>query len=256
MLRPTRTSILFVTFALSTASTVAFTTSCAQPLPACTSALGYFAAEYTLTSGDAASACGQLPGDVLGINTYYQKGDVNDMPNYADAHVAIRAESLGGLIDYAEARGAIDGDVVFYEANSIGSFAAEFPDDAEFCMAEDFSEASVSLPDIEEVPDDPATPDEDESLPAQAATVISYQWSGVRFVVSANAPGTQFEADLEYTQDGCTASYHVVGLYPAHGCVTTEDCTADDSGLNPDFKVRCNTDLGLCVPDGDLPALE
>lgn len=251
-----RTTALGLTFLLATAGTVAFTTSCAQPVINCTSAHGYFAAEYTLTEGDPASTCGQLLGDVLGMQTYAQEGGKNGTPNYQDADVAIRPESLGALFDYAEARGAVDGDVVFYDGNAIGTFTDGFPDDDSFCMIDTFGAATMSLPDIEEVPDDPATDDEDESLPAQAATEVTYKWSDARFVVSADAQGTQFEADLEYTADGCTASYHVVGVYPAVGCESNDDCNDDENGINPSFALRCNTDLGLCVLDADLPAYE
>lgn len=252
----TRPTILCMTFLLSAASTVAFTTSCAQPLLNCGSAYGYYAAEYTLIEGDETSACGQLPGDVLGMTTYFQEGGKNGTPDYQNADVAIRPESLGIMIDYAEARGVIDGDVVFYQANAIGSFTDGFPDEATFCMAEDFGTSEVSLPAIDEIPDDPATLEEDETQPAQAAIDVAYTWTNARFVVSADAQGTQFEADLEYTQDGCTAKYHVVGVYPAVGCETNDECNDDKNGLNPDFALRCNTDLGLCVLDDDLPAYE
>lgn len=251
----TRATILTMTFALTAASTVAFTTSCAQPIMNCTGAHGYFAAEYTLTAGDPASTCGQLPGDVLGMQTYFQPGGANGTPDYEIAKLAIRPESLGILIDDAEARGVIDGDAVFHDANAIGSFTAGYPNDETFCMVDEFADASVSLPTIDEVPDDPATP-EDESLPGQPGTDVTYRWSDARLVVSADAQGTQFEADLEYTRDGCTAEYHVVGVYPAVECVSDDDCNDDKNGINPDFAVRCNTDLGLCVLDGELPAYE
>lgn len=252
----TRPTILCTSFVLSAVATVAFTASCAQPVINCAAGHGAFAAEYTLTEGDPASVCGQLIGDVLGMQTYVQEGE-DGRPNYQDADLAIRPESLGVLIDYAEARGAIEGDDTFYAANAIGSFTDGFPDADGFCVASDFADSSVSLPDIAEMPDDPMTPDEDESLPAQAAIDVQYQWSNVRVVVTADAQGTQFEADLDYTQDGCSASYHVVGVYPAVGCETNEDCNDDANGINPDFAVRCNTDLGLCVLDGDdLPVYE
>lgn len=249
---PTRTIILSMTFVL----TVAFAISCAQPVINCTSALGPFAAEYTLTKGDPASACGRVPGDVLGMQTYYQVGGVNGTPDYQNAKLAIRPESIGAMIEYAETRGAIDGDEVFHDANAIGSFTAGYPDDETFCMVDEFAVASVSLPSIDEVPSDPVTPDDDETLPAQPAIDVSYQWSNARFVVSADAQGTQFEADLEYTRDGCTAEYHVVGVYPAVSCESNDDCNDEKNGINPDFALRCNTELGLCVLNEDLPAYE
>jgi hypothetical protein len=253
---PTRSAVLCITFALATAGTVATTTSCAQPVLNCTSAHGYFAAEYTLTEGDPATACAQLPGDVLGLTTYFQEGGANGTPDYQNADLAIRPESLGVMIDYAGARGVIDADVAFYDANAIGSFTAGFPDDDGFCMADDFEDAQVVLPEVTAIADDPTTPDEDETQPAQPATDLEYRWSNARVVVSADAQGTQFEADLEYQQDGCSATYHVVGVYPAVGCESNDDCDDDKNGLNPDFALRCNTDLGLCVLDKDLPAYE
>ncbi len=255
----TRPTLLLLNFVLAAAGTVAFTTSCAQPAVSCSSALGYYAAEYTLTEGDPASVCGQVLGDVLGMQTYYQEGGVNGTPNYLDADLAIRPESIGLLIEYAEIRGAIDAeaiDAVFHDANAIGSFTDDYPDDKTFCGADDFSAASVSLPSIDEILDDPLTEDVDETMPAQPAIEASLQWSNARFVVSANAQGTQFEADLEYTQDGCTAKYHVVGVYPAIGCETDDECNDDKNGINPDFAVRCNTDIGYCVLDDELPAFE
>jgi hypothetical protein len=248
--------ILCVTFLLSIAASAAFTTSCTQPLLNCASAYGPYAAEYTLTSGDPASLCGQLAGDVLGMSTYFQTGGKNGTPDYENADVAIRPESLGAMIEYAEARGIIEGDEDFYRANAIGSFTAGFPNDETFCMAEDFSVAEVSLPAIEAIEDDPATSDVDETQPAQRDIRVRYVWSNARFVVSADAQGTQFEADLEYTESGCTATYHVVGLYPAVTCKTDDECNDDKNGINPDFAVRCNTDLGLCVLDAELPAYE
>jgi hypothetical protein len=251
-----RPTILCISFSVSAIATIASTTSCTQPLLNCTSAFGTYAAEYTLTQGNPASDCAQLVGDVLGMTTYYQEGGKNGTPDYENADVAIRPESLGMMIDYAEARGTIDADAVFYQANAIGSFTAGFPDDETFCMAEDFGVSQVSLPAIEAFPDDPNTPDEDETQPAQPAIAVAYAWSNVRFVVSADAQGTQFEADLEYTQDDCTATYHVVGVYPAVACETNDQCSDPKNGINPDFALRCNTQLGLCVLDGELPAYE
>lgn len=245
---PTHRTILCIACSLAS--------SCTQPVINCTTAHGHYAAEYTLTDGDPDSPCGQLRGDLLGMQTYYQEGGPNGTPDYQNAHVAIRAESLGAMIEHAEMRGAIEGDETFYQANALGKFTDGFPNDATFCMADEFDEAHVRLPDVEAVPDDPSTTDVDETHPAQPAIDVTYRWRNARFVVSADAQGTQFEADLEYTRDGCTAEYHVVGVYPAVACETNEQCDDEKNGLNPDFAVRCNTNLGLCVLDEDLPAYE
>jgi hypothetical protein len=252
----TRPTILCVTFALAAAGTVVLTTSCSQPVINCTSAHGPFAAEYTLTEGDPDSACGQLAGDVLGMRTYYQTGGRNGTPDYENAKLAIRPESVGLMIAYAEARGVVDGEEVFYDANALGSFTDGFPSDEGFCMVDEFEEAQVSLPEIPEIPDNPDTADVDESQAAQPAIDARYRWSNARLVVSADAQGTQFEADLEYRRDGCVAEYRVVGLYPVVSCEDDAACNDDRNGINPDFAVRCNTQLGLCVLDGELPAYE
>lgn len=249
----THPTLFFIPFMLVATVMVA---SCTQPLPNCTSAHGRYAAEYTLVDGDPQSPCAQLPGEVLGMQTYFQEGGPNMTPDYQNANVAIRSESLGAMIAYAEARGAIPLDSRFYAANSIGSFTDGFPDHDTFCRAMDFEAARVSLPDIEEVPDDLTTPDLDESQRAQPAVNIRYQWSNARFVVSADAQGTQFEADLEYQRDNCTARYRVVGLYPAVACMSDEQCDDEKNGINPDFAVRCNTAVGHCVLDAALPAYE
>ncbi|PRQ03293.1 hypothetical protein ENSA5_17300 [Enhygromyxa salina] len=252
----TRSIMLSTSFAFAAAATVAFGASCAQPVLNCTSAHGAFAAEYSLTKGDPDAACAQLQGDVLGIQTYFQAGGPNGTPDYQRAKVAIRPRSLGARIDDAAARGVIDADELFHRANAVGAFTAGFPDDQSFCQVEDFADAEVSLPELPAVPDDAKTPDEDESRPAEPASEIRYRWSGARFVVSADAQGTQFEAELELRQDGCEAEYHVVGVYPSVACETDEECNDETNGINPDFALRCNTSLGLCVLDKELPAYE
>jgi hypothetical protein len=252
----TRPTILCITFAVTVIGTAALSTSCTQPVPNCASAYGSFAAEYTLIDGDPASACGQLVGDVLGLRTYFQAGGANGTPDYRKAKVAIRPESLGMMIAYAEARELVEGDDTFHAANAIGSFTAGFPDEDTFCMIDEFEPARVSLPEVTALPDDPMTPDADESQPAQPALDVEYRWRDARFVVSADAQGTQFEATLDYQRDGCVATYRVVGLYPAVGCENDDDCNDDENGINPDFAVRCNTQLGMCVVDGELPAYE
>lgn len=239
---------------------------CQQPKINCMSAHGDFAAVYELESGDPNSPCGQLAGDVIGMQTYAQEGGLNGTPNYNDAIVAIRPGEIGALLSRAmnppEAGGANLPQDQWYEINSIGGFSAGLPDDNDFCMIPDFDAAEISLPLLPLVPpteDDPNTPDDDESdpgLPEVAATTIRYAWSNAKFLVSADAQGTQFEADLTYTRDGCTAEYHVLGLYPAIGCESDDDCTADDNGINPDFAVRCETNIGMCVIASAPPAYE
>lgn len=226
---------------------------CQQPTPNCGSAHGYFAAEYTLESGDPGSACGALLGDVIGLNTYYE--DAGDRPNLEAASVAIRTTYLDTLVfrlaDYGVADESRNPNVL-----SLGDFAGYKPDGEDFCSVPDLSRTELSLPEAPAIEDDPETPDEDESLPAQPATTVAFEWSNVRILVTADAQGTQMTADMHFEQDGCEADYSVVGVYPAVSCASDEECDDDANGINPSFATRCNVDLGLCVLSEEPPSYQ
>src|SRR5690606_26623641 len=82
------------------------TTGCKQPDLNCTVYHGGFAAKYELTSGDAASACGSLPGDVLGLNAYY--ADAGERPDLEAGSMAIRPQYVNDLIFHALDQGVTD----------------------------------------------------------------------------------------------------------------------------------------------------
>lgn len=233
---------------------VATATGCQQPGLNCTAAHGYFATKYELVDGDPSSACGALAGDVLGLAPYYSAKD-GKAPNLEDGSVAIRPEYVNGLIFHALEQGVADLSTD-PGAQAVGDFDAAEPDGEDFCEAPSFPSAQVTIPEVPEVPDDPETPDEDESIPAQPETTINYEWSNVRILVNADAQGTQMSADLRFTQDGCTAEYHAIGVFPAVGCETDEDCADDANGINPSFSTECDPALGLCVLTDEPPAYE
>ena len=228
--------------------------ACEQPRLHCSAAHGSFAAVYTLTAGDPESPCAQLDGDVLGVQTYPQRGGPNGTPDYARADLAIRPESLGARIIEGEVRGVVDGDAAWAGANALGSFTAGHPDADGWCRVDRFEPAQLSLPAMPAIVDDPSTPDVDESRPELPAFDAVYRWRDARVLVTADAQGTQLEADLRVEIDGCEAEYHVVGLYPAAACETDADCQDPQTGINPDFAVRCELALGLCVAIEPLPA--
>ncbi|MCA9656311.1 MAG: hypothetical protein KC501_40775 [Myxococcales bacterium] len=230
------------------------TTGCSQPGVPCTAGHGYFAAKYELTQGDPASPCGGLLGDVLGLAPYYSAKD-GKAPNLEDGSVAIRPEYVNNLIFHALDQGVADLSTD-PGAQALGDFDAADPAEDDFCTASTFPVAEVSIPEVPEVPDDPETPDEDESIPAQPATTVSYAWSNVRILVTADAQGTQMSADLRFTQDGCSADYHAIGVFPAVYCESDEECEDDANGINPSFKTVCDAGLGLCVLPGEPPVYE
>jgi hypothetical protein len=239
------------------------TTGCQQPQSYCTTAHGDFAAVYKLKSGDPKSACGQRQGEVLGFQTYFATGGLNNTPKFSEPSMAIRPALIGELIE----RGASSSDPPIVdpkaEPNAIAKFDSSFPDDEDFCEATKFSVSQVTLPELPLIPgdpDDPTTPDEDESTPdtpPQPATSIKYEWSNARVLVNANYQGTQFSADLKFTQDGCTAEYEVTGVYPLASCEADADCQDTTvTGINPDFDLKCHPSLKFCVLNGDIPALK
>jgi hypothetical protein len=236
---------------------------CQQPQPYCTTAHGDFAATYTLKKGgDPNSACGQLKGEVLGFQTYSATGGLNGTPKFSEATMAIRPTLIGELVE----RGTNGYETPILdpnaEPNALAKFTTSLPDDNDFCEANKFSAAEINLPELPLIPgdpDDPETPDDESTpdTPAQPATSIKYEWSNARVVVSANYQGTQFSADLKFTQDGCTAEYEVVAVYPVAPCATDDECQDTSvTGINPDFDLRCEPDLGFCVLNGDIPALK
>lgn len=258
---------------------------CKQPDMDCTSAHGSFAARFDLEKGDKDSPCGGLTGDFLGMQTYFAEGGTNGTPKFAESTVAFRAQYL---FDYAYER--ILGDLTHegeesfiddYNAfeklvgdpDAIGAFTVGV--DAEgFCSVPKVSTVELNLPEIPEIPaipptdDDPATPDVDESspgdpgAPGQPATTLKYVWDNVKFLVTADAQGTQFSADLKLTVDGETCEYHVVAVYPPVSCLDDMGepdqsiCDDDNNGINPDFPTKCSKTFGYCLLEGEPPAYE
>ncbi|XXT20788.1 hypothetical protein WME94_04370 [Sorangium sp. So ce429] len=222
--------------------------SCEQPRINCTTGHGGFAATYTLKPGSKQGEgdCDTLRGDVIGLEKYNpSQADDREEQDLSRALLAIRTTELGALAGEAEGAGVpIDGGAVF----SMGEFASVEPDDDDVCAVASLSPAELDLPAFGERP----------------ATRIRYEWSNVRVHVTAAFPGTQMTADLTYTRGECTASYSVVGLWPAVACAGQDGATdpslcdpqADvaagrlvGSGINPDLeeRVTCDPELALCV---------
>ena len=238
--------------------------SCQQPRMYCTTAHGHFGAKYTLTSNNKGDPCAQQTGDVLGMQTYFAPGGVNGTPKFHEPSVAIRAQ-YGGLVfqtafDYPGELAGFDYDDLG-PPNAVSDFKSGDPDGEDICFADDFKGGVIDVPAFPEIPpveDDPATPDVDESdpgYPAEPAKLVKYEWSNAKWLVNPDAQGTQFEADLKFTEDGCVAEYKVSAVYPAIDCQSDEDCTADDSGINPGFAVECDLSInanGLDVEDDPM----
>lgn len=91
---------------------------------------------------------------------------------------------------------------------------------------------------------------------------IIYRWSNVRVLALPEAPGSQLVADLEYTEDGCTARYEVWAMWPGDVDCADEAGKPDDTlcveagSINPDFAVTCDPTQLRCVPAKRPPSLK
>jgi hypothetical protein len=126
------------------------------------------------------------------------------------------------------------------------------PDEDGLCSAPTLTSTAQVLPALPE--------DVENELPAQDAVDVAETWSDVAIYVDAAALGTQMKGTYSVTQDGCTATYRVLAMYPATDC-TGDDGAADQSlcddpasGISPDFPVVCDPALLLCVLDADVDA--
>ncbi|WP_437901318.1 hypothetical protein [Sorangium sp. So ce124] len=99
------------------------------------------------------------------------------------------------------------------------------------------------------------------------------EWRNLRVYVTPANLANQFEAEVTYSEESCSTTYKVVGLWPMRDCqiytpnpdpegdpipsgkFDNDKCTNPNSGISPDLKVKCDTTVGLCVLDADsIPA--
>jgi len=244
---------------------------CDQPKIPCAGGHGEFAAKLTLKSGS--GMCATLKGTKFGVQSYVT-GMPGARPSFEKPPVAIKADDLGQLM--AEYEQEVPDEK---SLSAVGNFADAVPAADGFCKVGAMTPVTVSLP------AKPASVDAMGMMkPALPARMLKYEWSDVRFYVSAAAPGTQFTGKLKYTDNDCTAEYDVVALAPAHGCELTMRVTGPNgmpmnmrtgmpdqsacspcsdvskmrstgSGIAPDVDTICDPDILLCVPRNAPPSL-
>ena len=88
---------------------------------------------------------------------------------------------------------------------AVGPLASEGPGPDNFCDVPELGPARLEVP----------------ASSTQPAQSFSYEWSGLRVYNTPEIPGTQFIADLRYTENGCTADYTVRGIWPVVSCGTS-----------------------------------
>lgn len=250
------------------------------------SGLPYAAKYYAV--GTPGATCASK-GDQIGFETYHPKGggDNGEQPDFSvPSNVAFQNDSLGGMIAGRKGRGLDPEGVGSQDPSSgahiapkrapyaSGKFTTVEPVD-DFCVVTDLVPAEQDFTSAEAVPPDPMDP-MDPGLDALPASTMKYEWSDVKVYVTAASLGTQFAGHLKYTQDTCSAEYNVAGVWPAVSCGVDKDvddgmggmmkitvpqeslcCPSADplggritgSGINPDFPLKCDPDLLLCVLD-------
>lgn len=233
-------------------------TACEQPAIDCRASRGGFAATYKLKEGS--GACSEKTAEIIGLQSYYPKATDGDRVDLSRSTLAIRTETLGSLTGTAAELGVEDPDK---KVTSVGNFESTDPDENGICSATGMAASELNLP---EIPPDPKNP-MDMGTPAKS---IKYEWRNVRLFVTAAAPGNRMTAELTYTEDGCTATYDVVGMWPAQNCA--EETAFDENGdatanrpndrlcdnivdvdlgetsaapINPDFPVKCVGGFGV-----------
>ncbi|WNG39406.1 hypothetical protein F0U60_41300 [Archangium minus] len=173
------------------------------------------------------TTCPVIAGEMLGIQKFSSRT--------GDERLSINPESLVNLNERDSSQ----------PSYSLGTLARE-ADEEGFCSASEMAVARKNVPDSKEGP----------------ATNISYQWSNVRILAIAQAPGTQMVAELERTENGCTVKYEVWAMWPGDVACGNEADQPDDSvcqnelSINPDFAVTCHPTLLRCVPAKRPPSLK
>lgn len=238
---------------------------CEQPKVTCNTAHGSFAVRYTLVEGS--GECAQLKAGTVGVQPYVRVGP-GGQPSYDYAVLAIRAEEVGTLLsrytDRKPGMPAVPPTADPTKLYSLAEFSARVPGGDSYCGVKQPSAAELVLPAT-------TVTDAKGMVTNLPAVQLRYEWSNIRFYMTAGSPGTQFGGELAYTLNGCTARYEVQGMYPAVACGNEQDmpdeaaCSpcADPtaipprptgSGISPDVSVSCHSESLLCLPTGPIPS--
>ncbi|WP_224247943.1 hypothetical protein [Hyalangium gracile] len=203
-----------------------------EPLPQCTIGRGEHAVRYVLVSGN--GPCANKTAERVGAQIFRTPG--SGQPPTLTFKPAPLAANQGK--DTANS------------ATTSGDFTTEYPsEEEELCVVPSMSEARQRIAQA-----DGSTRD------------LRYQFSNVRVQGSAAIPGTQWIADLTFTENDCTATYVAVGMFPALQCTRNVNgqpvrdptiCQQPQPGLSidPAFPTTCDETTNLCVLKGEPPSL-
>jgi hypothetical protein len=198
-----------------------------QPPLGCPVQKPVWAVRYVLKPGQTVTgACAEKTSERLGMERF-------DNPQTGTSILAIKPELLAIL----------DADAPDTLPYASGAFP-QSPNEGDFCVAQTFSKAEKLLP----------------ASGGDPEFYVSYEWSNVKVIATADIPGTQMVGDVTYTEDDCSANYEAWAVFPSVICaVGGEPSDAqcyDDGRINPDFDVICDPNLLRCVPAQRPPSLK
>ncbi|RYZ15679.1 MAG: hypothetical protein EOO70_06270 [Myxococcaceae bacterium] len=232
-----RKSILSTLVMLGTAGSL---TACdfEQPSAGCIVQEGQWFVKYEALDAPTGVDCAgsePLAGDDLGVFKFAN-------PDQGTSQLVIRPASLAAL-------GQFDETNAYAGLQSIGSLETTTDAD-DFCGATGFSSAAVNA--------------NTGAYAGAAAEAITYQFDNVKVYSNPGAPGTQMSGELTYTNNGCVSRYVWRAMWPSTGCdpdavpdeTNGPDTCGEGSGLNPDFKVRCDEELAHCVLTDNVPSFK
>lgn len=210
-------------------------------------------------------ACAEIPGEFWTLSKYNVPG-----------------ETTNRLGVFPEGAAAFQGDERLDDNDNIiaiGDF--DFAATEGFCSGSGFAPATITVPEVSEMLADGGTD-------VTPAANLTYDIQELRLAGTTQVPGTQFTGRMKYSQDGCTATYDLLGISPAVDCCQQDEdgkcvenaegnqipddsrcnatrdeetgevhpaCNGSHECLNPDFRLKCDPVTLFCIPAGEVPSL-
>lgn len=244
--------------------------SCEQPDLLCDVGSGPYTTRYFPKDG--VEDCLAIPGELVGMTTYNPAAADGDTLDLSQTVIAVQPSSLGALADGArDAAGAVD-PALDHTLFASGDYTNKPAEDG-FCSAPSLTAAEQHIPET-------AYTGEDGSAQVFPETRLSYEWTDMRVFMTFATPGYAATGEVTITKEvtdpmtgmksSCASTYVASALFPAVGCGGTDAmgmptgapddtkccATADlasgrsfGSGIHPEFKVKCDPELLLCVLD-------
>lgn len=97
------------------------------------------------------------------------------------------------------------------------------------------------------------------------AVKMQVEFTDLNILNTTVIPGTAWTAKVKFTEGSCVANYDALAFWPEVHCETDADCNPEadldagrtlGSGINPNFKPKCDTKAGVCKPSVDLTTLK